>query len=148
VSAVPPLRLELSPCPALAGAILAAHAAAAGCVLLAVPGAAGAALAFLLGALGAAAAWNRALLRGSRAPRAIELGASGEARLVRADGSAERARPVGGAGVARGWVALRLGGRGGILITAGMLGSEPLRRLRVWALWGRAPGVARGQLQG
>lgn len=145
-----PLRLELSPCPALAAAIVAAHAVAALCLVLVLRDAAGVALAVLVLALGAAAAWNRALLRGSRAPRAIEIAPSAEARLLRADGRPAPVRPVAGIGVTRWWVILRLGSpaRGGFLVSAGMLESEPFRLLRLWALWERAQGVAPGQLQG
>ena len=107
-------------------------------------------LAILMLALGAVAASTRGLLLGKRAPRAIEIAPSGEAVLVRADGRQARARPVGGIGVTRWWVIVRVGtpGRGGFLISAGMLESEPFRLLRLWALWERAPGVARRQLQG
>ncbi|HEX2565572.1 MAG TPA: hypothetical protein VHN19_14955 [Burkholderiales bacterium] len=141
------LRLELSPSAVFAGLLLVAHAAAAVSALLAVPGAAGAALAALLMGLGAASAWTRALLRGASAPRAIEIGPSGEAVLVRGDGKRLPVAAVRGAGVTRGWVALRCG-RDGFLVCAGMLGDEPLRRLRLWALWQKPPGaVARGQLQ-
>ena len=145
-----PLRLELSPCPALAAVILGMHVVAAACVLLAYPRLEGAVLAVLLVALGAVAACSRALLLGRRAPRSLEIAPSGEARLVRADGRQALARPVRGIGVTRWWVVLRLGspGRGGFLVSAGMLPSEPFRRLRLWALWERAPGVAPGQLPG
>jgi hypothetical protein len=150
LSTASPLRLELLPCPALAAAIVVAHAVAALCIVLVLPDATGVALAILVLALGAAAAWNRALLRGMRAPKAIEISPSAEARLVRADGRAAQARPLRGIGVTRWWVILRLGvpGRGGFLVSAGMLESEPFRLLRLWALWDRAPGVAPGQLQG
>ena len=150
MSAALPLRLELSPCPVLGAAIVGAHAVAAGCLLLVLPGAAGAALAILVLALGAASAWNRALLHGTRAPRAIEIGPSAQALLVRADGRRIPARPLRGVGITRWWVVLRLGApaRGGFLVSAGMLASEPFRLLRLWARWERAPGVARGQLQG
>jgi hypothetical protein len=46
-------------------------------------------------------------------------------------------------------VALRLSGlpgRRSLLVPADMLASEPGRLLRLWALWGRVPEVARGQL--
>jgi hypothetical protein len=130
--------------------IVSMHVAAAACLLLAYPRLEGAALAALLVALGVAAASSRALLLGRRAPRVIEIAPSGEARLVRADGRHAPARPVRGIGVTRWWVVLRLGtpGRGGFLVSAGMLPSEPFRRLRLWALWERAPGVAPGQLPG
>jgi len=134
----------------LAAVIFGAHLAAAACVLLAYPRLEGLALAALLAALGAVAASNRALLLGRRAPRVIEIAPSGEARLERADGLQATALPVRGIGVTRWWVVLRLGrpGRGGFLVSAGMLPSEPFRRLRLWALWEKAPGVAPGQLPG
>ena len=141
------LRLELSPSPILGGVILAAHAAAAGSVFVVFPGVAGAALAVLFVALGAAAARSRALLRGGRAPRSIEIAASGEASLVRGSGERAPAHPLRGAGVTRWWVALGAG-REGFLVCSGMLAPEPFRLLRLWALWQRTPPVARGQLQG
>ena len=140
------MRLDLSPSLPFAGAILAAHAAAAGAAWTVFSGAAGAALAALLVALGAAAAWSRALLRGARAPRSIEIAPSGEASLVRASGERAQARPVRGAGVTRWWVALACG-REGILVFSGMLAPEPFRLLRLWVLWQRTPAVAPGQLQ-
>jgi hypothetical protein len=147
LSTAPTLRLQLSPSPVLAGAILAAHAAAAASVLAVMPGIGGTALAALLFALGGAAAWSRALLRGARAPRSIEIAPAGEASLVRASGERVPACPVRGAGVTRAWVVLRCG-RDGILVCAGMLASEPFRLLRLWALWQRTPVVAPGQLPG
>ena len=134
----------------LAGAIIAAHAAPAFCIVLVLPDIAGAALAVLVLALGAASAWNRALLRGPRAPRAIEIAASAQARLVRADGRQAPAQPLRGIGITRWWVVLRLGSpvKGGFLVSAGMLESEPFRHLRLWARWERSPGVAPRQLQG
>jgi hypothetical protein len=50
--------------------------------------------------------------------------------------------------VTRHWVALRLRSRKrrSLLVAGGMLSEEPFRLLRLWALWGRMPGVARRQL--
>jgi hypothetical protein len=109
----------------------------------------GMALAFLILALGGASAWDRALLRGPRSPRAIEIPASGAAVVVLASGETIAVRAVRGIGVTRHWVALRphaLAGRG-VLVTAGMLGPAAFRILRLWALWGRIPGAASGQLR-
>jgi hypothetical protein len=133
----------------LAAAIVIAHTAAAACILMVMPNVEGFVLALLLLALGAVAACNRALLLGRRAPRVIEIAPGAEARLVRADGRQAPAQPLRGVGITRWWVVLRLGApvKGGFLVSAGMLGSEPFRLLRLWALWGRSP-VARGQLQG
>jgi len=35
--------------------------------------------------------------------------------------------------------------RRSLLVTGGMLGADSARRLRLWALWGRLPGVVPGQ---
>ncbi len=105
------------------------------------------ALAILILALGGVSAWNHALLRGARSPRAIEIQPSGAAMLVLASGEAVAVRAVGGVGVTRYWVALAplsLAGRSA-MVTAGMLGPASARILRLWALWGRTPGVASGQ---
>jgi len=124
------------------------HAVAAGSVLAVAPGPAGTALAVLLLALGAAAAWDRALLRGRRSPRAIEIRGSGEALVVFANGQVSPARAVHGSGITRHWVALAAGSpmRRSLLVTSGMLQAGPFRLLRLWAVWGRVPGVASGQL--
>jgi len=123
---------------------MAMHATAAACFLATLSGFSGPALAILVLGLGAASAWERALLRGSRSPRAIEIAASGTAVVVLADGEALAVRPVRGIGVTRYWVALRpasITGRA-VLVTSGMLGPAQLRILRLWALWGRIPGLA------
>ena len=130
-----------------AGLILAAHAVAAACFLTTMTGFPGIALAFLILMLGGFAAWDRALLRGSGSPRAIEIQASGAAVVLLANGETVAVRPVRGVGVTRHWVALAampFAGRGA-LVTAGMLGPENARILRLWALWGRTPGVVAGQ---
>ena len=147
-SGAAPLRLELSPSGGLAATILAVHLSAAACVFAVLPGALGMVLAGLVLALGVASAWDRALLRGGRSPRSIEIPRSGKARLGFANGESAPAAPVRGLGVTRYWVALRIGSpmRHSMLVTAGMLRSEPFRLLRLWALWGRLPGVASGQL--
>ena len=123
---------------------MAVHAAAAGCFLATLSGFPGVALAVLILALGVASASGRALLRGSHSPRAIEIAPSGSAVVKLADGKAIAMRPVRGIGVARYWVALRpvsVAGRA-VLVTAGMLGPAEMRILRLWALWGRIPGLA------
>lgn len=148
MSSALPLRLELSPSRRLAAAVVGMHAAAAGSVLAVAPGFAGPAIAALLIALGAAAAWDRALLRGRRAPRAIEISALGKAVVVLADGQAVAAAAAHGMGTNRHWVALATDAplRRSVLVTAGMLRPDRFRLLRLWALWGRVPGVASGQL--
>jgi hypothetical protein len=100
-------------------------------------------------ALGAAAAWDRALLRAALSPRAIEIRPSGEALCVLASGeSLPIATP--GSRVTRYWVSLRLRSpwRRSLMLVAGMLPSDAFRLLRIWALWGRLPGVASRQLAG
>ncbi len=123
---------------------MAVHATAAGCFLATLSGISGPALAALILGLGATSAWERALLRGSGSPRAIEIAASGSAAVILANGKAIPVRAVRGIGVTRYWVALRsksVAGRS-VLVTAGMLGPAQMRMLRLWALWGRLPGLA------
>lgn len=141
MSGAQPLRLVLSSSPLLAAAIAIVHGAAAACVVLVLPGLPGALLAVLALLLGAAAASDRALLIGKRAPRAIDIGPEGEARLALADGSTAPLAALGGIGVTRWWVALRVSSRlrRSLFVPAGMLTPESLRMLRVWALWGRLP---------
>ena len=139
-----PQRLELTPSTSFAGTVMAVHAGAAACFLTTMSGMPGLALAVLILGLGAASAHERALLRGSRSPRAIEIAASGSAVLVLASGKTIAVRPVRGIGVTRYWVALgptTLAGRS-TLVTAGMLAPAQMRLLRLWALWGRVPGPA------
>jgi hypothetical protein len=104
-------------------------------------------LAFLILMLGGVAAWDRALLRGSSSPRAVEIQASGAGAVVLRNGDRIAIRAVRGVGVTRHWVALAPASFRGrsVLVTAGMLGTANARLLRLWALWGRAPGVALGQ---
>ena len=133
-----------------AGLILAVHAVAAGCFLTTMTGFLGIPLAFLTLMLGGLAAWERALLRGSRSPRAIEIQGAGSAAVVLANGERIPVRALRGVGVTRHWVALAAGWLTGrsVLVTAGMLGMSNARRLRLWALWGRTTsGVAPGQRQ-
>jgi hypothetical protein len=100
--------------------------------------------------LGAAAAWDRALLRFRRSWRAIEIRPSGEAFCLLADGGTAAIEPVRGNGVTRYWVSLRLRAPLGrsFLVAGGMLPAASFRLLRLWALWGKLPGVAPGQLSG
>jgi hypothetical protein len=121
--------MELAPSPRLAAAIVALHAAAAACAALVLPGGAGVLLAAAFLALGLAAAWSRALLGSRNSVRAIELGEAG-ATLELAGG--ER-------------LPAQLGPRT-LLVTADMLSDDSFRSLRIWALWGRLPGVAAKQL--
>jgi hypothetical protein len=128
--------------------ILLMHALAAACFLTILKAWAGTAMAILILALGAVAAWDRALLRFPRSPRAVELLPSGEARCILANGDAAAIRAPGASSVSHFWVALAMAApfRRSLLVTPGMLRPEAFRLLRLWALWGRLPGVAPRQL--
>jgi hypothetical protein len=127
--------------------LVAAHACAALCILLVLPSVSGAALAICLVALGLAAAWSRALLKSASSVRAIELEA-GEASFELAAGERFTAQLSERRYVNRFIVALPLlrPARRTVLVTGDMLGEESFRALRIWALWGKLPGVARKQL--
>jgi hypothetical protein len=135
--------LRLSPSPALAGLIVAAHLCAAAGAALALPGWAGGLLAAALAALGLAAAWSRALLRSPRSARGIRLDSrQPEAFVDLADGASFPA--AAGGHVSRLMVSLALQdpARRTLLVTADMLDRDSFRALRLWALWGKLPGVA------
>jgi hypothetical protein len=141
------LRLELAPSPSLAIAVIALHAAAASSVWVVLPGIAGRLLAALLFALGVASAWSRALLRARSSVRVIEIEGA-KAALQLAGGEGFPAEIAQRRYVARFLVILPVVRpvRRTILVTPDMLGRDSFRRLRIWALWGKLPGVARGQL--
>ena len=140
------LRLSLSPSPHLALAIVFLHAVAATCVFAVLPGAPGVLLALALFGLGGAAAWSRALLRSASSPRALEI-AGASLALELASGAKVSAEVAERRYVGRFLVSLPLRRpRRTILIAAGMLPAEDFRRLRIWALWGKLPGVAAAQL--
>jgi hypothetical protein len=145
--AKPPLRLELRASRMLAGALLLVHALAAACIALVLPGAWGAALAALVAALGVATAWDRALLRSTRSVRSVELYAGGLAVLGLADGSRLEGPVAARRNVSPWWVTLPLERRPRrtLLVARDMLSAGDFRRLRIWALWGRVPGVAAPQ---
>ena len=141
-----PLRLHLLPSYRLAALIAGLHLIAAGCIYAVGWGIAGTVLAVFVAALGVAAAWDRALLRTSRSPRALELSDGGLSQVEFSPGTRW---PVadGRRSVNRFWVTLPLRGpfRRAVIVSADMLGPERFRLLRLWALWGRLPGVASGQ---
>jgi hypothetical protein len=152
VNSAQPIRLALSPSGKFAMLILALHAAAALCFLTIMTGWLASAGAALLLFLGLAAAWDRALLRAGGSPSAIEIYPSGEATCRLANGESARLEAQDGSSVTRNWVSVRLRrdgpaqSRRSLLVTAGMLPPESFRLLRLWALWGRLPGVAPRQL--
>ena len=145
-----PVRLALSPSVGLAALVVGLHAAAAVAILTVLTGWPAFAGAVLFAGLGAAAAWDRALLASRRSPRAIEIRPSGEAFCLLADGRTAVVEAAGGNGVTRYWVSLRLRAPVGrsFLVAGGMLPAASFRLLRLWALWGKLPGVAPGQLSG
>jgi hypothetical protein len=143
------LRLELRPSWRLAGLIAGLHAIAGASIFVAIPTAPGALLGMLFLVLGVVAAWDRALLRGRRSPRALLVSADATLAVELAD----RTRCNAGEGprtVNRFLVALPLEGatRRSALVVPDMLGPAHFRLLRLWALWGRLPGVASAQLPG
>ena len=131
----------------LAGALLLAHALAAACIAVVLPDVWGAALATLVAALGVATAWDRALLRAARSMRFLELSAGGLAAVGLADGSRLEGTVAERRNVSSWWVTLPLQGPAGrtLLVARDMLSVGDFRRLRIWALWGRVPGVASAQ---
>ena len=142
------LRLQLSPAPRLALAIVGLHGAGAACVLAALPGAAGILLAAALLALGAASAWSRALLRSRGSVQALILEGAGISFVLRG-GTTFKGELAERRYVTRFMVTLpvRRPVRRTILVTRDMLSDEAFRSLRIWALWGRLPrGVAAKQL--
>ena len=142
----PALRLTLFPSPRLALVIVSLHAAAAVCSVAVLPSLAGVALAAAFLALGFAAAWSRALLRSRISVRAFEI--SGTALTLEL-GSGDRiaAQVAERRYVSRLAVTLPLlRPRRTLLVTADMLPAAEFRRLRIWALWGKLPGVAAAQL--
>ena len=143
------MRLELRPSYSLAAALVAAHGAAAFATVRLMPDLAGMALGAALLALGVAAAWSRALLRGRGAVRALTLVDGGrQVAVEHASGREVLTGLAGGRHVSRYLVVLRLGAplRRAVLVAPGMLDADDFRRLRIWALWGKLPGVAAEQL--
>jgi hypothetical protein len=144
-----PVRFELRPSLRTAFVILAAHGVAGACLHAVIGGGGGAALAGLVFALGMASAWDRAMLRGRTSPRVIELPGGDQGRVATADG---RAIPIGQGprAIHRFWLTLPLmaASRRTLFVTADMLEARQFRLLRLWALWGRLPGVAPGRQSG
>jgi len=127
--------------------LAASHAAAALAVLAVMPRTAGAMVAALLCALGAASVWGRALHRSASSIRELEI-AGAAVNVTLKSGQRLSAEPAERRYVGRHLVliALRRPLRRTVLVTRDMTDAESFRRLRIWALWGRIPGVARKQL--
>ena len=140
-------RFELSASWILACTLIAAHAAAAAAVIVAMPRALGMALGAGLLALGVASAWSRALLKAARSVRAIEIDAESVV-LELANGERITATLASRRYVSRFFVTLQVRQplRRTLLVTRDMLDADLFRRLRIWALWSRMPGVAAAQL--
>jgi hypothetical protein len=134
----------------LAALVLILHVTAGMVILTVLTGWLAATGALLIIGLGAAATWDRALLASRRSLRAIEILPSGEALCVLADGGTAAIVPGRGNAVTRYWVSLRVHAswNRSYLVAAGMLPPASFRLLRLWALWGRLPAVAPGQLSG
>jgi hypothetical protein len=139
------MRLTLAPSPLLAGLIVVFHTAAGVSAAAVLPEVAGVALGAALIGLGAAAAWSRALLRSPSSILAIEVGGPEGAVLEQRSGARIEARAGARRYVGRLFLTLPAGGST-LLVTRDMLGADAFRRLRIWALWGRLPGVAAKQL--
>ena len=140
-------RLELSPSWILAGAIVLPHAAAGAALMAVVPPPLGYFLAAACLALGLAAAWGRALLGSRASVRALNL-SENEIALELKDGRRIPAELGASRHVSRLMVTLPLRRplRRTVLVSRDMLGAEEFRRLRIWTLWGKLPGVAHKQL--
>jgi hypothetical protein len=141
-------RFELSASWILACALLGAHGAAAAAAIVAMPRVSGIALGAALLALGVASAWSRALHKAAKSIRAIEI--EGEnVFLELANGERLAATLAERRYVSRFFVTLQVRRplRRTLLVTRDMLNDDLFRRLRIWALWSRMPGVAAAQLQ-
>ena len=140
------LRLPLSPSYGFAAVIVLMHGVAAACFLTFLQGLAGLLLGISVLALGGAAAWDRALLRGGRAVRVIELCGDGSGSVESALGRRHRVAPD-GRRAGRSWVIIGLqeASRRHLLVAADMLDAESFRRLRLWALWGRLARTGEGR---
>jgi hypothetical protein len=141
-------RFELVGSPLFALSIIALHAAAGVCAFIVVPGSAGIALAIALLLLGIAAARSRAWLAAARSIRAIEVQDATAAIVELANGERWPAKIAERRYVGRFMVNIPVLSpvRRTFLVCHGMLGEESFRRLRIWALWGKLPGVAGKQL--
>jgi len=144
VTAASATYFGLRPSRGLALSIVVAHGAAGAAVLVALRDPLGWTLAALLLGLGVAAAWDRALLRAPGSIRGIEIGVPDHIVLHRVRGPALNVRVGARRWVSAGLVAVPIAAPRGrvLLVTRGMLDADALRRLRIWALWGRLPGVA------
>lgn len=141
-----PARVEFQLCPALwLAAVMVIIPAAASAVVVWFAGwPLGGGMALLLILLGWMVARDRALLKGSRAPRSLEIRDAGLGLLRLRNGESVPARAA-GAFVSRWMVVLRTDSptRRHLLVAHDMLPRSELRVLRLWALWGKLEPLAR-----
>lgn len=139
------MRFRLLPSGRMALLIVLAHVGAAAALLTVVQGAlSGWILAALLVGLGLATAWDRALLRAGRSVRGLQVDGPDDIVLDLARDGRVKARVGARRWVSAGLLLLPIAAprRATLLIGWDMLDPEDFRRLRLWALWGRLPGVA------
>ncbi len=119
------------------------HGGAGLCAGVLVPGVMGVCLGLLIAGLGFTAAWDRALLRSRRSVRGLETRGGDSVVLELADGERLRLRISPRRFVSRLVVILPAipTVHRTIVVTRDMLGPESFRALRLWALWGRVPGI-------
>ncbi|MGH8745093.1 MAG: protein YgfX [Burkholderiales bacterium] len=136
-------RVHFSPSRGLAAIIVAMHGGAGICAGALVPGVTGICLGLLIAGLGFAAAWDRALLRGRRSARGLETRGDDSVVLELADGERVRLRISPRRFVSGLVVILPAVPRvhRTIVVARDMLGPDSFRALRLWALWGRVPGI-------
>ncbi len=128
--------------------LIAMHALAAASVLIVLPGTAGVLLAAALLALGVAAARSRALMKAGGSVRANEVEGKTQAVLQLANGERLEVQLGERRFASRFLVNIPVvrPARRTILVFRDMLAEDSFRRLRIWALWGKLPGVAGKQL--
>jgi hypothetical protein len=143
------LRLQLSPSPRLALLMVALHGAAGAAAFAVVGGVAGASLGVAIAALGVNAAWRHALHRGAAALHTLDFEGEGVFLTV-VVGRGLAGELAGPRFISRFAVALSMRRSAGrtVFVTPDMLDRRSFRALRLWALWGKVPGVAARQLQG
>jgi hypothetical protein len=88
------------------------------------------------------------LLRAARSVRFLDLAADGRVVLGLRDGQCLEVAAGARRNVHAWWVTLPLGApaKRTLLVVRDMLAEDQFRRVRIWALWGRLPGVAAAQL--
>lgn len=140
------LHIPLSPSRGLAATIVIVHGGAGVCAGALVPGAMGMLLGVLVAALGFAATWDRALLRGRRSLRALQIGDKDSVTLELANTERVALR-ISPRRYVSGLVVVLLATSSmhrTIVVARDMLDADSFRTLRLWALWGRVPNPGTG----